>query len=89
MRIFRIALGIRRHQADQRIDGSGRFVRNPEGWARLSNGKSASVYECTPFIWPYNALPVEVALPGSARIVDYPEADPLPRFRPLTLPPSI
>jgi hypothetical protein len=26
----------------------------------ISTGKSAYVYECIPFIWPYNGQPVEV-----------------------------
>ena len=31
------------------------------GIVRIGNDKSASVYECFPFIWPYNGLSVEVA----------------------------
>src|SRR5664279_4226128 len=39
-----------------------RFAHGPEtifGEAgRISPAKSASVYECLPYIWPYNAQPV-------------------------------
>jgi hypothetical protein len=42
--------------------GHGWIVSNKAViWCRLteiSNGKSASVYECFPFIWPCNAQPV-------------------------------
>ena len=35
----------------------------------ISTGSSASVYECFPFIWPYNARSVEVGSPNSLEVL--------------------
>ena len=41
----------------RRLQGQARTVAN-HLFLPITSGKSASVYECFPFIWPYNAHPV-------------------------------